>query len=315
MSSSHIPTTMKAFVVASAQQQKVEPAQVPVPSIGADELLVRVRAVGVGIHDSYFLPPDIAYPFPIGIEASGVVVKVGSDVTQYQPDAHITFVSSMQSKGGTWAEYAVVRQDAMIVVIPAGLSFEQAAAVPVAGNTAVKTFHMLQEVPDGGTLFVAGASGAIGTFVIQMAKAKGWKVVASASEHNHSYLTSLGADKTVDYHDENWTDQVLGWAPGGVDAAVAIQPDTTADSVRVVKDGGSVVTISGDQVASTRGVRIAMPPHDIDVQEEMQAFLQQIADGALRLTIEHVFPFADALQALAKVQTRRARGKTVLSLA
>ncbi len=306
---------MKAFVLPSAQSQTVELAQVPVPQIGADELLVRVQAVGVGIHDSYFLPPGITYPFPIGIEAAGVVEEVGADVTQYAPGAHIAFVSSMQVKGGTWAEYAVVREGAMIVPIPEGLSFEQAAAVPVAGNTAVKTFHELKDVPTGGTLLVAGASGAIGTFVVQMAKARGWKVAASASEHNHAYLISLGADQTVDYHDDNWTDQILEWVPGGVDAAVAIQPNTTADSLLVVKDGGTVVTISGDQVATARGVRIVMPSHHLDVRQEMKAFMQQIADGDLALTIEHVFPFADALQALTKVQTRRARGKTVLTLA
>ena len=306
---------MKAFVIASAaQKQTVELAQVPVPFPGPDELLVRIHAVGVGIHDSYFLPPDIAYPFPIGIEAAGVVEEVGSDVTTYQPGAHITFVSSMQQKGGTWAEYAVVRQDALIVPIPEGLSFEQAAAVPVAGNTALKTFHMLTDVPTHGSLFVAGASGAIGTFVIQMAKARGWKVAASASPHNHDYLTSLGADKVVDYHDDSWTDAVLAWAPGGVDAAVAIQPNTTADSARVVKDDGTVVTVSGDRVKSTRGVTIQMPSHQSDVRDEMKVLLQQIVDGDVRLTIEQVFPFSDALQALSKVQTRRARGKTVLTL-
>ncbi len=307
---------MKAFVIPSAeQQQTVELAQVPVPIIGSDELLVRIHAVGVGIHDSYFLPSEIAYPFPVGIEAAGVVEEIGSDVTTYEPGAHITFVSAMQPKGGTWAEYAVVRVGALIVPIPEGLSFEQAAAVPVAGNTALKTFHMLEDVATGGSLFVAGASGAIGTFVIQMAKARGWKVAASASEHNHEYLTSLGADKVVDYHDETWIDEVLAWAPGGVAAAVAIQPNTTADSVRVVKDGGTAVTISGDQVASTRGVTVQMPSHQLDVRDAMKTLLQQIADGDIRLTIEHVFPFADALQALSKVQTRRARGKTVLTLA
>lgn len=314
MSTTRYPQTMKAFVLPSAEQQTVELAEVPVPRIGPDELLVRIHAIGVGIHDSYFLPPDISYPFPIGIEAAGVVEEVGDEFTQYQPGARIAFVSSMQAKGGTWAEYAVVREGAMIVPIPQGLTFEQAAAVPVAGNTAVKTFHELEDVPAGGTLFVAGASGAIGTFIIQMARARGWKVAASASKRNHEYLIALGADMAVDYHEDNWSDEVLAWAPGGVDAAVAIQPNTTADSLLVVKDGGTVITISGDQVPSSRGVRVAMPSHHLDVREEMVSFIQQIADGDVHLTIEHVFPFADALQALSKVQTRRARGKTVLTL-
>ncbi len=315
MSSSQT-STMKAFVIASAQdQERVESGTVPVPRIGADELLVRIRAVGVGIHDSYFLPPNISYPYPIGIEGAGVIEQVGSDVTEHASGEGIAFVSSMQAKGGTWAEYAVVRQDAMIVPIPEGLSYEQAAAVPVAGNTAVKTFHELEGVPADGALFVAGASGAIGTFIIQMAKAKGWRVAASASASNHDYLISLGADSVVDYHDQTWIEEVLAWSPGGVDAAVAIPPNTTTDSVKVVSDGGTVVTISGDQVPPTRGIRIVMPSHHLDVRAETESLMQQIADGELTLTIEHVFPFGNALQALSKVQTRHARGKTVLSLA
>ncbi|MDO5737048.1 MAG: NADP-dependent oxidoreductase [Propionibacteriaceae bacterium] len=313
MSNTQPATSMKAFVIPSPDQG-VELARVPVPGIGTDELLVRIHAVGVGIHDSYFLPPEISYPFPIGIEAAGVIEEVGADVTSWHPGARVAFVSSMQAKGGTWAEYAVVRADAMIVPIPEALSFEQAAAVPVAGNTALKVFRVLASVPEGGSVFVAGASGAIGTFVIQLARARGWQVAGSASRRNHDYLTSLGAAKVVDYHDASWPEEILEWSPGGVDAAVAIQPNTTADSMRVVKDGGTVVTVSGDQVAPTRGVRIEMPPHTVDVREELSAFMQQIADEEVHLTIEHVFAFDDALQALAKVQTRSARGKTVLSL-
>jgi NADPH:quinone reductase-like Zn-dependent oxidoreductase len=304
---------MKAFVLRSAHEQTVEAAEVALPSLGADELLVRMRAVGVGIHDSSFLPPRPAYPYPIGIEGAGVVEEVGVDVTRYVPGARIAFVSAMQGKGGTWAEYAVVKEDALIIGIPAGLGFEQAAAVPVAGNTALKSLHALGAGPHDGSVFVAGGSGAIGTFVLQLATARGWRVAASASPPNHEYLRSLGADLTVDYNDD-WVDQVLTWTPGGVDAAVAIQPHTTADSLLSVRDGGRVVTVSGDHVEPTRGVAVVMPPHDLDVAEDLSSLMQQIADGGLRLTLEHVVPFTDALQALGKVQTRHARGKTVLTL-
>lgn len=305
---------MTAFVLTDAQQHRVERAVVPVPTAGPREILVRIRAVGVGIHDSYFLPPGISYPFPIGIEAAGVVEAVGEAVDGILPGARIAFVSSMQVKGGTWAQYAVVSADALILPIPDALSFEQAAAVPVAGNTAVKTMRLLEDLPEQGSLFVAGASGAIGTFLVQMAKAQGWTVAASASPRNHEYLHSLGADMVVDYHDGTWQDQVLSWATGGVDAAVAIQPGTTADCVRIVRDHGLAVTVSGDRVAGSRGVGVMMPPHDVDVTAETGSLLRQIADGSMTLTIENVFPFDDGLQALAKVQTRRARGKTVLSL-
>ncbi|UWZ39449.1 NADP-dependent oxidoreductase [Dactylosporangium roseum] len=305
---------MRAFVIPSPQCSSVELARVPVPRIGREELLVRIKAVGVGIHDSYFLPPGISYPFPIGIEAAGVVEEVGSAVAGHQPGDRIAFVSSMQVRGGTWAEYAAVRADSLIVPIPAGLDFEQAAAVPVAGNTTLRAFRTLPPIQAGGSIFVAGASGAIGTFAVQLARAKGWQVAASASQHNHEYLASLGATKIVDYHDRSWPDEIRRWRPGGTDAALAIQPNTTADSLRVVKDGGTVITISGDQVAPTPGVTVAMPSHSINVRDELVALMERIASGQMRLTIEKVYPFEDGLEALAKVRTRRARGKTVLTL-
>ncbi len=306
-------TTMKTFAL-RAPHGPVEAALTQVPLIDPDEMLVRVRAVGVGIHDSYFLPAGISYPFPIGIEASGVVEQVGSAVAGHQQGDRIAFVSAGQKKGGTWAEYVVVRGDSMIVSIPAEMSFEQAAAVPVAGGTALRSIAALPPLPEGSSVFVAGASGAIGTFVVQLARARGWLVAGSASAANHDYVHALGATKTVDYHDATWVEEVRAWAPHGVDAAFAVQPNTTSQSLEVVKDGGTALTISGDQVESTRGIRVDLPPHDMDVRDELAVLMQQIAAGEVHLEIEAVYPFDAAVEALAKVQTRHARGKVVLSL-
>lgn len=305
--------SMRAFALPGAEQEPVE-ARVPIPIIAPDELLVKVMAVGVGIHDSYFVPQDICYPYPIGIEAAGVVEAVGGAISDHRAGDRIAFVSSMQPKGGTWAEYAAVRESSLIVPLPEAMSFEEAAAVPVAGNTVLRALRSLPPIAEGGSIFVAGASGAIGTFAVQLAAAKGWQVAASASQHNHDYLTSLGAAKTVDYHAPDWTEQVLEWMPAGVDAAIAVQPQTTADSIRVVRDGGTVLTISGDQVTPERGVQVVMPSHEVDVREELIALMDQIRAGQIRLVMEQIYPFADALNALAKVQTRHARGKLVLTM-
>lgn len=306
--------TMRAFVIASAQDNLAVLSRVPLPQIDSEELLVRVKAVGVGVHDAYFLPADVSYPYPIGIEAAGVVQDVGAGVEGYLPGDRIAFVSSKQVKGGTWAEFAAVRSDSLIVPIPEDLDFAQAAAVPVAGNTAFRAFHALPILSAGDSIFVAGASGAIGTFLVQLAADKGLQVGASASPRNHEYLISLGASKTVDYHDANWPDEIRRWSPQGVQAALAVQPQTTADSASVVMDGGTVVTISGDHATPGRGVRVVHPEYGVDVREELSALMDRIASGNVRLELEHVHPFEDALSALAKVQTRHARGKTVLSL-
>lgn len=305
---------MRAFVVVAVGQDTIEPAEVPVPEIDDDELLIRVQAVGVGIHDSYFLPPGISYPYVVGIEAAGVVERTGSAVHTPQVGDRVAFVSSMQPKGGTWAEYVAVKQSSLIVPIPDAMDVTEAAAVPVAGNTVLRALHGLSGIPAGGSLFIAGGSGAIGTLAIQLARTRGWRVAVSASAHNHDYVRSLGAELAVDYHDPDWADQVRAWMPGGVDGAMAVQPGTTAVSLPVVRDGGTVVAISGDVVPSERGVTVANIPYDVDVHDELVQFLVAIDKGEYRVELEHVYPFEEAQAALAKVQTRRARGKLVLRL-
>ncbi|MGH2511409.1 MAG: NADP-dependent oxidoreductase [Candidatus Limnocylindrales bacterium] len=305
---------MRAFVKRSADQDDIALQDVPIPAIGEDELLIDVRAVGVGIHDSYFLSTDISYPYPIGIEAAGEVAEVGGRVTSYRPGDRLAFISVMQPKGGTWAEFAAVAMDALILTIPEGMSFEQAAAVPVAGSTALKALHMLP-IQSRDSLFIAGASGAVGTLAIQLAKARGWRVAASASQANQEYLRSLGADLTVDYREADWPAQVRGWAPGGVDAAVAIQPGTSADTMQTIREGGFLVTVSGDRIEPERGIGVAVVTQQIDVRPELTELMDGIADGGYRLALERTYPFAEGLDALRKVQSRHARGKVVLLVA
>lgn len=305
---------MKAFVIPQLGAHGVELTEVPVPQIDDEELLVRVRAVGVGIHDSYFLPANARYPYPIGIEAAGVIEQIGNGISGYQPGDRVAFVSSMQPKGGTWAQFVAVNAGSLIIPIPDGLDFPEAAAVPVAGNTILRAFRALESMPPRATLFIAGASGAIGTLAIQLARRRGWRVVASASEPNHAYLLSLGAEKAVDYHDPKWAEQVLQWMPDGVDAVVAVQPGTSIQSMPVLKDAGALVTISGDAPISERGIRMSEVPYRTDVRDELVQLMNDIAEGELRVVLQRVYPFEQGLAALAKVQTRRARGKHVLRL-
>lgn len=305
---------MKAFIIPNAASAVVDLSDVPVPTIGDDELLVEVKAVGVGIHDSYFLPEDAHYPYPIGIEASGVVAEVGSVVVGYTKGDRVTFVSSMQPKGGTWAEFVAVTTQNLIVPIPEGMSFTDAAALPVAGNTVLRAMTAITEVPEHGSLFIAGASGAVGTVAIQLARRRGWRVAASASQRNHDYLRSLGVECAVDYHDTNWMQEVRDWIPGGVDAGMAVQPGTTVDTASVVKDGGVVVAISDQPMEVGRGIRVTMAPYQVDVRQEFIELLAEAARGDFHIEVERVYPFAEALEALAKVQSRRARGKLVLTL-
>ncbi|GAA4512387.1 hypothetical protein GCM10023159_17780 [Brevibacterium yomogidense] len=159
----------------------------------------------------------------------------------------------MQDKGGSWAEYAVVDEDALILPLPVDLDFVQAAALPVAGNTALRALAALGDLDPGSSIFIAGGAGAIGTLAIQLARLRGLRVAASASPRNHDYLRSLGAEVAVDYRDTHWPDQIRHWVSKGVDAALAVHPDTSAETLRAVADGGRLITISGDAVVPERG--------------------------------------------------------------
>lgn len=143
-------------------------------------------------------------------------------------------------------------------------------------------------------IFIAGASGANGTFAIQLAHKMGCIVSASASKINHFYMKSLGVEKAVDYHDPEWIQQVLDWAPNEVDAAIAIQPNTSIDSMKVVKDGGKIISVSEDQFTTERNIEAVFFPYMMDVKEELINLMDKIAHGEIKCNIENVFNFNEA---------------------
>lgn len=304
---------MKAIVKKSVEDTTFSLENVRVPEVENDELLVRICAIGVGIHDGYFLPANMPFPYPIGIEAAGIIEETGSQTVGFSVGERIAFVSMMQRKGGTWAEYAAVSKDSLLLKIPEEMTFTEAAAIPVAGNTVLKAFQALS-LQRGDSLFIAGASGAIGTFAIQLAKKRGIHVASSASLKNHAYMRSLGADLTVDYHDSDWPEQVRAWRQDGVDAALAIQPNTGMTSMEVVKNNGVIVPVSNDQFNGERNISIRSLPHQADIHHELKTMMKQVAKNDIQLTIEQIYPFDKALDALHKTTTRHARGKVVIDL-
>lgn len=299
---------MRAFVRIDAHSQVVKLTDVAVPEVGDGEVLVAVQAIGVGIHDRYFIPPDGPFPYTIGVEGAGVVVGVGAEVSDIKVDDRVMVSTPMRPKGGTWAEF-VVADPSGIRAMPDALDFPTAAGIPVAGKSAVDSIHAL-DLSAGETLFVAGASGAIGTLVVQLAARLGVRVVGSASPPNHEYLLSMGAALAVDYRDPQWGDEVRSWSPGGVDAALAIQPGTAVPSQDVVRDGGRLVTVSRDECPPQRGIRVGQFIHREG--HEVSELVDDITAGDVRLVLEHVYAFEEALSALEKTETRHARGKLVV---
>lgn len=304
---------MKAFVRIDAVSQEVQLAEVPLPEIQPDEVLIKVEAFGVGIHDRYFIPKGVSFPYIIGSEGAGIITKSGSQVTGFAIGDRVIFTTILQPQGGSWAEYAIANQGALNS-LPDNLTFAQGAALPIAGKTALECMRELNLEKDD-SLFIAGASGAIGTLVIQLAVARGIKVSASASEKNHAYMKSLGAAKTVDYHDPGWKDKIKEWSDGGVVAALAIQPTTGIDSIKVVKDSGKLITVSGysDKIMQERNITVRQMGHNNDTQQKFVQLVRSVSSGEIQIIIEKEYPFEQALEALAKTETRHARGKLIVN--
>ncbi len=305
--------TMKAFVKENAESNDFIMMEVAIPEIDEDEILINIKAIGVGIQDGYFFPENMLFPYPIGIEGAGIVEKIGNNISLFNVGDKVAFISVLEAKGGAYAEYIAIGKSSVVVPIPDEMSFVEAAAVPVAGNAMAKVFKAL-DLKHNDKIFIAGASGANGTFAIQFANRLGCHIAASASKINHNYMKSLGVDKTVDYHDPDWVNQVLDWAPKGVDAGIAIQPATSEESMKVVKDGGKIISVSGDEFTTARNVASVNFPYMMDVRNELILLMEKIAYGDIKLNIENIYDFEDADKALEKVRTRRAQGKSVITL-
>ena len=303
---------MKAFVRINAVSQDVKLEEIPIPKIQADEVLIKVKAFGVGIHDRYFIPINVEFPYTIGSEGSGEIIELGNQVNGFSIGDSVIFTTILQPQGGSWAEYAVANQSALIH-LPDNLTFAQGAAISIAGKTALECIRAIDLNRDD-KLFIAGASGAIGSFVIQLAANKGIHISASASEKNHAYMQFLGVEKAVDYNNTNWKNKIIQWSNGGVSAALAIQPGTGIESIEVVKDGGKLITVSGDNnaVIKERNIVVQQMEHHNDTQQKVVELVNAISKGEIEVVIEKEYPFEQALDALRKTETRHARGKLIV---
>lgn len=305
---------MKAFVRTSASTQEVELQEVNIPEMHAEEVLIKVEAFGVGIHDRYFIPSDVNFPYIIGSEGSGVIMEKGNQVNDFDIGDKIIFTTVLQTQGGSWAEYAVAKQSALIKR-PDNLTAVVGASIPIAGKTALECMRELN-LNTGDTLFIAGASGAIGTLVIQLAKAEGIRISASASSKNHDYMKSLGAEQTIDYNDPNWTTRVKEWSNGGVTKALVIQPGTGEENIEVVKHGGELITVSGNNssVSSERDIEVRQMGHQLFANKELIELINKISNEEIKVVVEREYPFRYALDALKETETRHARGKLVVKV-
>src|SRR5438477_2702630 len=237
-------SSMKAIVVhqyGGPEVLKYEDA--PRPERKDDEMLVRVMAAGInpvdGMIRSGMLDKDgkATFPMILGGDVSGVVEKTGSKITKFKVGDAVYAYLSLKSGGG-YAEYATATEKETALK-PSSITFEEAAAVPLAAETAWQALFDVAKLTAGQTVLIHGGSGGVGTFAIQFAKARGCKVFATASTANQELLKELGADVAIDYKNTKFEEVAKD-----VDVVMdSVGEDTLARSYGVVKRGGFIVSL------------------------------------------------------------------------
>lgn len=303
--------TMKAVVVhefGGPEVLKYEDAPRPQPK--ENEILVRVIAAGVNPVDTYVrsgkFGPSGTLPLIPGRDIAGIVEELGPGATKFKKgDAIYGYVLN-----GGYAEFAVAAEKD-VSLKPSSLDFVQAAAVPVAGRTAWYALVETAHLSAGQTVLIQGGSGGVGSFAIQIAKARGAKVIATASTANQDLLKELGADVAIDYTKQKFEDLVKD-----VDVVLETAGKETLDrSYPVLKKGGVLVSIVGPaDKAKVQQYGIQAPP--LSLSGSPLTELAKLFDAKkIKVVVTQTLPLSEAKKAHEQVGTHHTRGKIVLKVA
>ena len=285
------------------------------PEVSVDTVLVKVKAVGVNPVDWKIVRGYLAGAFPShfpmvpGWDFSGVVEEVGPSITEFKVgDEVFGYDREDHVQNGTLAEVISVPVRCLWKK-PASLSFEEAGALPLAGLTALQMLDAVS-VSEGDTVLIHNGSGGVGCFAIQIAKARGARVIASASKRNFDFVTSLGAEP-VEYGDQ-LGESVKALASDGVDAVIdPIGGDALAASPALVKDATRIASVvDGAGVLKLGGRYVFVRPIADDLRR-----LAELADaGDLKVPIEKSFPLDRTADAYALSEDGHVTGKIVITI-
>jgi NADPH:quinone reductase-like Zn-dependent oxidoreductase len=304
----------------------VEPelADLPVPSPGPDEILVRVHAAGMNPFDwkvvDGALKGVVDHPFPVvmGSDGAGVVEAVGTAVERFRPGDRVYGQFMKVARGlGSYAEYTLAPDAGKLALVPEDLPLTVAAALPTASVTAYQAIEEARLDP-GRTILVNGASGGVGQSAIQFAADTGARVIATGPPDLADHLRDLGADEVVDFTAGPTAEQVLATHPDGIDAVLDLVsgPGQADPLVDLLRPGGVIISTNGAVDAAAlaarelRGVNFSSNA----TPEALAAIAELAVTGRLRVTIDVEVPLEEAPAAIARARAGQARGKTVITL-
>lgn len=330
---------MKAFTLNRyGKNGMLHLVELPEPELRDDEVLVQVHAAGVNLLDSkirdgeFKLILPYRMPLVLGHDVAGVVVKVGPQVWKFKAgDAVYARVDDFRI--GTFAEFVPVKE-ASLARTPVGLTMEEAASIPLVGLTAWQALVEVAQLKKGQKVFIQAGSGGVGTFAIQLAKHLGATVATTTSTTNVPLVKRLGADVVIDYKTQDFEDVLRDY-----DVVLHSQDSKALEkSLRVLKRGGKLVSISGpadpafaQQIGALALVKLVIRLLSAGVRRRartlgidfsflfMRASGSQLDDitrlieaGDIRPVIDKVFPFESTNEAMAYVESGRAKGKVVI---
>jgi NADPH:quinone reductase-like Zn-dependent oxidoreductase len=333
---------MKAFVVDKYKKKgALRLADVPEPELREDDVLVRVHATGVNLLDSKIRDGEFKLilpyrpPFVLGHDVAGSVVRVGSKVRRLKTGDEV-YGRPRDHRVGTFAKF-IAMNEADVALKPKNLNMEEAASIPLVGLTAWQALVELGKVKRGQKVFIQAGSGGVGTFAIQLAKHLGAEVATTTSAQNVELVKSLGADVVIDYKTQDF-EKVLS----GYDLVLNSQDRKTLEkSLRILKPGGQLISISGPPDPAfakdlrlnlflklvmrllSRGVRAKAKSLGIRYSflfmraqgQQLSEITSLIESGIIRPVIDKIFSFEKTADALAYVETGRAKGKVVITVA
>lgn len=310
------------------------------PELREDEVLVEVHAAAVNLLDSMIRRGEfkaiLPYraPFVLGHDLAGVVVGVGARVSGFKPGDEV-YARPSDHHIGAFAELiAVPERD--LALKPKGLSMEQAASMPLVALTAWQALVERGQLKRGQKVFIQAGSGGVGTIAIQLAKHLGATVATTTSTSNVELVRSLGADVVIDYKKDDFASKLSGY-----DLVLHSQDAKTLEkSLRVLRTGGRLVSLTGppdpafaEEIGAPWHVKLFMRLLSFGTRRRARALgteflflfmkasgdqlrtLAELVDaGAIRPVVDKVFPFASTNEAIAYVETGRAKGKVVIKV-
>lgn len=302
-------------------------ANIARPAPGPGQVLIRVSHAGVNPADGkarsgwlsrYF---DTRFPFVLGFDGAGRVEALGEGVAGLaRGDRVVTACNQGKGEPGTYAEY-VVSDAERVIPLPGHVSFQQAAAIPTAGMTAIEALFDVGNLKAGQSVLVNGGAGGTGGYAVRLAVAAGARVAATCGPDNLDYLAALGAGRPIDYRGEDVAAAVHAWAPDGVDLIVdTVGQGSLVQAAHWAKPGGIVapiVTLIDDEAPHepVDGVRIVPTMSTFPNQpRQLAALVRMLGRGALDAIAVTTLPLEQAAEAHRRIEAGHVRGKIVLEV-